>query len=137
MFCKYFHSEGGLSFHLLNAVWSKNIFNLVEIQFISFFPYGFSFWHCIKELCPIWNKYIASPMPSFRGFIVLTLESKTFFFFFWPHHGACGILNQGLNSHPLHWRHSFCKILAFFIGEGNGIPLQHSCLGNPMDGGAW
>ena len=22
-------------------------------------------------------------------------------------------------------------------GEGNGIPLQHSCLGNPMDGGAW
>ena len=23
------------------------------------------------------------------------------------------------------------------IGEGNGIPLQHSCLENPMDGGAW
>ena len=22
-------------------------------------------------------------------------------------------------------------------GEGNGHPLQHSCLGNPMDGGAW
>ena len=22
-------------------------------------------------------------------------------------------------------------------GEGNGIPLQHSCLENPMDGGAW
>ena len=21
--------------------------------------------------------------------------------------------------------------------EGNGNPLQHSCLGNPMDGGAW
>ena len=21
-------------------------------------------------------------------------------------------------------------------GEGNGNPLQHSCLGNPMDGGA-
>ena len=21
--------------------------------------------------------------------------------------------------------------------EGNGTPLQHSCLGNPMDGGAW
>ena len=26
---------------------------------------------------------------------------------------------------------------AFFIGEGNGTPLQYSCLGNPMDGGAW
>ena len=23
------------------------------------------------------------------------------------------------------------------LGEGNGIPLQYSCLENPMDGGAW
>ena len=23
------------------------------------------------------------------------------------------------------------------MGEGNGSPLQYSCLGNPMDGGAW
>ena len=22
-------------------------------------------------------------------------------------------------------------------GEGNGYPLQYSCLGNPMDTGAW
>ena len=22
-------------------------------------------------------------------------------------------------------------------GEGSGIPLQYSCLENPMDGGAW
>ena len=22
-------------------------------------------------------------------------------------------------------------------GEGSGKPLQYSCLGNPMDGGAW
>jgi len=22
-------------------------------------------------------------------------------------------------------------------GEGNGNPLQYSCLGNPMDGGTW
>ena len=25
----------------------------------------------------------------------------------------------------------------FFIGEGNGTPLQYSRLENPMDGGAW
>ena len=25
----------------------------------------------------------------------------------------------------------------FDIGEGNGTPLQYSCLENPMDGGAW
>ena len=24
-----------------------------------------------------------------------------------------------------------------FPGEGNGTPLQYSCLGNPMDRGAW
>ena len=23
------------------------------------------------------------------------------------------------------------------IGEGDGTPLQYSCLENPMDGGAW
>ena len=27
--------------------------------------------------------------------------------------------------------------LSRFIGEGNGTPLQYSCLENPMDGGAW
>ena len=27
--------------------------------------------------------------------------------------------------------------LAYFCGEGNGTPLQFSCLENPMDGGAW
>ena len=27
--------------------------------------------------------------------------------------------------------------LRYADGEGNGSPLQHSCLENPMDGGAW
>ena len=27
-----------------------------------------------------------------------------------------------------------CPLIA---GEGNGTPLQYSCLENPMDGGAW
>ena len=27
--------------------------------------------------------------------------------------------------------------LAKVTGEGNGTPLQYSCLENPMDGGAW
>ena len=25
----------------------------------------------------------------------------------------------------------------YILGEGNGTPLQYSCLENPMDGGAW
>ena len=28
-------------------------------------------------------------------------------------------------------------LLRTAIGEGNGTPLQYSCLENPMDGGAW
>ena len=27
--------------------------------------------------------------------------------------------------------------LGRFPGEGNGNPLEYSCLGNPMDRGAW
>ena len=29
------------------------------------------------------------------------------------------------------------NFLANLLGEGNGNPLQNSCLENPMDGGAW
>ena len=28
-------------------------------------------------------------------------------------------------------------ILYVHMGEGNGTPLQYSCLANPMDGGGW
>ena len=38
--------------------------------------------------------------------------------------------------HHLWWPHSTAP-LTWFIGEGNGTPLQYSCLENPMDGGAW
>ena len=30
----------------------------------------------------------------------------------------------------------FSKVM-LCIGEGDGTPLQYSCLENPMDGGAW
>ena len=40
--------------------------------------------------------------------------------------------DQGLNPGPSNWEH---KVLA--PGEGNGTPLQYSCLENPMDGGGW
>ena len=28
-------------------------------------------------------------------------------------------------------------LFIYTFGEGNGTQLQHSCLENPMDGGAW
>ena len=30
-----------------------------------------------------------------------------------------------------------CFVMTYRGGEGNGTLLQYSCLGNPMDGGAW
>ena len=42
---------------------------------------------------------------------------------------------------PVLWSRSLLvicfKYSSVFIGEGNGNPLQYSCLENPMDGGAW
>ena len=32
---------------------------------------------------------------------------------------------------------SIYNVLGIVGGEGNGNPLQYSCLENPMDGGAW
>ena len=32
---------------------------------------------------------------------------------------------------------SFFGFSSHIVGEGNGNPLQYSCLENPMDGGAW
>ena len=29
------------------------------------------------------------------------------------------------------------KAVHYYSGEGNGSPLQYSCLENPRDGGAW
>ena len=31
----------------------------------------------------------------------------------------------------------FCECIYHDYGEGNGTPVQYSCLENPMDGGAW
>ena len=39
---------------------------------------------------------------------------------------ACSVRDPGL----IPWSERF-------PGEGNGNPLQYSCLENPMDGGAW
>ena len=33
--------------------------------------------------------------------------------------------------------HQLCNEVEMISGEGNGTPLQYSCLENPMDGGAW
>ena len=51
-------------------------------------------------------------------------------FFYWVFL-LLGILKNILEIHP------FWLYVNTFPGEGNGTPLQYSCLENPMDGGAW
>ena len=43
-----------------------------------------------------------------------------------------GTLFQSLDCPTQEWVRNF-----FFPGEGNGNPVQYSCLENPMDRGAW
>ena len=48
---------------------------------------------------------------------------------------AAGILFSWpeIELRVLHWNYA---VLTIGFGEGNGIPLQYSCLENPTDGGA-
>ena len=46
-------------------------------------------------------------------------------------------LKVSLFNPMLLWILNICFALKGMAGEGNGTPLQYSCLENPMDGGAW
>ena len=49
---------------------------------------------------------------------------------------ACrGQISQGPRGHRD--RRFYFRAVSTLYGEGNGNPLQYSCLENPMDGGAW
>ena len=81
----------------------------VEIYFF-YFPYHSQV--CI--VCP-WNEIYFLRYQKFQEFYIYTLlvPLKNFF--------VASL-----------WNHFYS-----FIGEGNGNPLQYSCLENPLDGGAW
>ena len=42
-----------------------------------------------------------------------------------------------LESYIVYINFMYCLYVGLSYGEGNGTPLQYSCLENPMDGGAW
>ena len=61
-------------------------------------------------------------------------------------HVGSSFPDQGLSQCSLHCKtdsqpldHKEVLLRGFILanGEGNGTPLQYSCLENPMDGGAW
>ena len=51
--------------------------------------------------------------------------------------GTLKSLLQHDSSKALILRLGFYQSLNYRVGEGNGTPLQYSCLENPMDRGAW
>ena len=61
------------------------------------------------------------------------------------HHADQPSCSQRVPTGPVRFTHSVCAAggHSFLLPtsvpfrEGNGTPLQYSCLGNPMDGGAW
>ena len=51
--------------------------------------------------------------------------------------GRRGQTTQGLVGCIKHARFGNSLVVQWLSGEGNGTPLQYSCLENLMDGGAW
>ena len=55
--------------------------------------------------------------------------------FLWAHL-RCSVENR-LKEGQGQKQGDYVEATAAIHGEGNGTPLQYSCLENPMDGGAW
>ena len=49
----------------------------------------------------------------------------------------CPLLDEWIKKMWLEGGGGRCVILLRLEKEGDGTPLQYSCLENPMDGGAW
>ena len=83
-----------------------------------FFPSTAKFHHqpCIRFLCTIYEESIFGSFILFLGF---------------P--GGSEVKASDCNAGDL----GSIPVLGRSPGEGNGNPLQYSCLENPMDGGAW
>ena len=58
-------------------------------------------------------------------------ESKRLFY------TSVSLLLSRIQGYCYHLSKFHIYALVYCIGEGNGTPLQYSCLENPMDGGAW
>ena len=98
-----------------------------------------SFLPQIPQVCSTLNRDFAVTVPSVWN----TLNFK-YLQVRWPNHHLCSrILDNSLLNFVLLFSSSTLKslysalVIVIVMGEGNGTPLQCSCLANPMDGGAW
>ena len=87
-----------------------------------------------------WYSYL--PVHHFSQCIILNDEFQPAFPFIWLLSRPDSMLRSPLKcrwSLPYLIPSSFCfsVFLQVCLGEGDGTPLQYSCLENPMGGGAW
>ena len=84
-----------------------------------------------SEILPRWEQSSVSPMVAVTGTYTALLPGGS--------HGRrslVGFSPWGLEeSDRIEWLHFYLSLSC--IGEGNGNPLQCSCLENPRDRGAW
>ena len=73
---------------------------------------------------------LPSIFPSIRVF-----SNESALHIMWPKYWSFSFNISPTNEYPglISFRMDWLDLL----GEGNGNPLQNSCLGSPMDGGVW
>ena len=75
---------------------------------------------------------LPSIFPSIRGF-----SSESALCIRWPKYWSFSISPTNEYLGLISFRIDWFDFLAGVLGEGDGTPLQYSCLENPMGGGAW
>ena len=73
------------------------------------------------------------PKPSYFQLSLYSILTSSFKVYY-----ICWVFSVSYSVTSLLWRlcTKYGRIISL-SGEGNGTPLQYSCLENPMDGGAW
>ena len=112
---------------------------------------------CLQQTLSCKSATLLSPVKLIKWTVFLLTSSlpSVSLFSWYNHNWVTPVLSHGQVSFPaskvsifflssfppLLLEYTFLKMkswLSYSItGEGDGTPLQHSCLENPMDGGAW
>ena len=131
------------SYMVLNIFWC-GLFLKVFIEFVTILLLFLMFWSFGPEACGILVSQSGITFAPCVGRQSLnhwtTTEVLSYIFsisnasYLIQHSTPCSAwIPDLLTPHPP----KLFPPLVSSIREGNGTPLQHSCLGNPMDGGAW
>ena len=118
---KYFSRRKGDLLWTLKAAWT--------IQ--GSLDFCFNCWVPWRKLGRLGKAKACSPPEN------ILMEGFVFKIFIWSMSATDLKLFPSYKGSGSHTRHCFKCIPLVKGGEGNGTPLQYSCLENPMDRGAW